>query len=136
VNKASETTAEEIARIALGCIEDKKASATVVLKVSALTILADYFIITTVENRRQAHAIVAEIRTELKRKRILAVSVEEAGEAQWTLLDFGPVVIHIFQPDARAYFDLDSYWGDAPAVTLEPIAPTGAPEAAETEDAA
>ncbi|MCA8940703.1 MAG: RsfS/YbeB/iojap family protein, partial [Planctomycetes bacterium] len=49
-----------------------------------------------------------------------------ADEGLWVLMDFGSVVLHIMMRDARAYYDLDNYWGDAPEVTLEPIAPRAA----------
>jgi len=121
-----------VARIALGCIEDKKAKNVRVLDISSQTILADYFIICTAESERQGRAIASAIQLELKHLGLLPYGTETPQDAQWGLLDYGTVVVHIFQPEARVFYDLDNYWCDAPEVKLEAIKP-GSGNAAPSE---
>ena len=126
ISKQADISSEEIARIALGCIEDKKASATRVLRVTEATILADYFIICTVDNSRQAAAIADAVSRELKARKLYPNGVEGREDGWWVLLDYGSVIVHLQQDEARAFYDLDNYWGDCPEIELEPIRPTEA----------
>ena len=96
------------------------------LDVSGATVLADYFLIAGVSSTRQAKAIGEAIQRELKERGLLPIGVEGREEGWWVLIDYGSVVVHIQQEDARAYYELDMYWGDCPQVQLEPIAPTAA----------
>jgi len=131
ISKKPQPSSEVIARIALGCVEDKKAKDVRVLDISGLTILADYFIIATAETERQSRAIINEIIVELKKHGVAPYGSETPRDSMWALLDYGVVVIHVFQSEARAFYDLDNYWCDGEQVTLEPIAPTSATSAAE-----
>ena len=112
--------------MALGCINDRKGLDAKVLDVSESSVLADYFVIASVDNKRQSKGILASIEKELKARGLYAIGVEGREEGWWILIDYGSVVIHIQHTEARAYYDLDSYWGDCPVVKLEPIAPTQA----------
>lgn len=125
-----------MAQIALGCVAEKKAKNVRVLDISNQTILADYFIICTADNERQARAIASLIQIELKSLGLLPYGTETPQDAQWALLDYGTVVVHIFQPEARSFYDLDNYWCDAPEVKLEPVKPGAAAAAATASSAA
>lgn len=118
--------AKDIARVALGCISDKKGFDVKVIDVGESSVLADYFVIASVDNKRQSKAILTAIEKELKSRGTYAIGVEGREEGWWILIDYGSVVIHIQHTEARAYYDLDSYWGDCPQVDLEPIAPSEA----------
>jgi ribosome-associated protein len=123
IEKRSNFTPLEVAQVALGCVEEKKAKNVRVLDISSQTILADYFIICTADNERQARAISSLIQMELKSRGLLPYGTETPQDAQWGLLDYGTVVVHIFQPDARSFYDLDNYWCDAPEVKIEAVKP-------------
>ena len=116
-------SAEEIARISLGCLQDKKATEIRTLCVTKATILADYFIIATVQNARQAAAASESIRREIKRRGGMPTGTEGEEHGWWTLVDLATVVVHIMQAEARSFYDLDNYWGDSPEVKLDPIMP-------------
>jgi ribosome-associated protein len=83
-------------------------------------IYTDFFVICTGQNARQTKAIQDEVYAHLKRDhRILPHSVDGATEGTWIVVDYLDVVLHVFTPDARAYYRLEELWGDVPAVELE-----------------
>ncbi len=82
-----------------------------------ITPLADFFVICTAESERQARALQEIIREELKREhKTRPLSLEGEPASGWTLLDYNTVVIHIFSPQARAYYRLEELWKAAPVV--------------------
>ncbi len=83
-------------------------------KVSAF---CDYFIVMTAANIRQAKAISEEIESKLEEEGI-RLWHREGRESNWVLLDFGNCVVHIFEPEARKFYDLESLWGDVPQEKL------------------
>ena len=109
-----EEKALEMARAAL----DKKAENLVVLDVREVTTLADYFVICTGNTSRQVKAIAEEIDYKLSAGRVFPHHVEGFPESRWVLMDYGDVVVHVFEPEAREFYDLDGLWGDAPKVEV------------------
>ena len=79
-----------------------------------LTSLVDFFVVVTVPSRRQASAIAGQIELEMKKLKESKLSLEESDTGRWTLLDFGDVVIHLFSPEGRDFYNLEDVWGDAP----------------------
>lgn len=82
--------------------------------------IADHFVIASARNTRHARALASAVDYDMKqsgRLRRNAAGVE--GESNWVLLDFDDVVVHIFQADARAFYDLESLWADVPRVEYE-----------------
>lgn len=77
---------------------------------------ADYFVICTGESNRQINAIYDEILLSLKKEGILPHHREGAVDSGWMLLDYGDVVIHIFAPNQRQYYQLDVLWNQAKSV--------------------
>jgi ribosome-associated protein len=77
----------------------------------------DYFVICSGRNPRQAKAIGEEIRERLKRDRVVPRRVDGERHGEWILLDYLDVVVHVFTPDARAYYRLESLWGQVPSET-------------------
>ncbi len=80
----------------------------------------DYFVICTGRNARQTVAIWDEVHGKMKQEsRVVPRSVDGTQEGTWILADFLDVILHVFTPDARAYYRLDELWGDVPAVEPE-----------------
>ena len=80
----------------------------------------DFFVICTGQNPRQTAAIYDEVHLRMKHDvRLLPQSVDGEQEASWIVADYLDVVLHIFTPDARAYYRLEDLWGDVPSVELE-----------------
>ena len=92
---------------------DRKASAVLVFNLIDLTTMADYFVLSTAASDRQARAIADAITEKLGS----ALSVEGMETARWILLDYGDVVFHVFQEEARKFYALERLWGDAPNET-------------------
>jgi ribosome-associated protein len=107
-------------RVAVGAALDKKAFDLDVLAVANLTSIADYFILASASNERQATAIADNIVGELKEKLgVRPLLVEGTTPGRWVLLDFGDFIVHIFTEDCRRFYGLERLWGDAPNVTAE-----------------
>ena len=95
---------------------DKKASDIVILKLADLTIMCDYFVICTGESAPQIQAIVDNILENLSKFRIKPQCVEGHQQTRWILIDFGDVVVHIFDHEKRNFYELEKLWLDAPRI--------------------
>ena len=99
--------------------EDNRGENIVVLDMRAITPVFDYFVIVTGNSRRQLHAISEEIdhclEDELGDRRM---GIEGYNESRWILLDYGKVVIHLFDSETREYYALEQFWSNAPQVPL------------------
>ena len=100
--------------IAARAAMDKKALDLVGLEVGELTSYTDCFLLCSAASERQVGAIADAIVRQLKNAGSRPLHKEGAGRSDWVLLDFGDMVVHIFTEDRRAYYGLDSLWGDAP----------------------
>ncbi|MGW8273237.1 MAG: ribosome silencing factor [Thermodesulfovibrionales bacterium] len=109
----------EKARLAVKASLDKKASEPLILEVRNLTIVADYFVICSGESRPQVAAIAEHVEGILKKSGVRPASVEGRGHNLWILLDYGDVIVHVFERETREYYELDKLWLDAPRIDLE-----------------
>lgn len=107
---------QAIANIAVQAAKDKKASNVTVLDIREVTVIADYFIICSGFSRTQVRAIVENVQDKLKEEGIMALRREGFQEANWVLLDYGDVIVHVFQDAERLFYNLERLWGDAPVV--------------------
>lgn len=113
-NPARLLKAYELARLAAQLSQDSKAQDILVLDMRKLTSMVDFFVVATVPSRRQANAIAGQIELEMKKLKEAKYSLEESETGRWTLLDYGDVVIHLFSPEGREFYNLEDVWGDAP----------------------
>ncbi len=104
------------ARRIVALAEDKKASDIVLIDVSALTSIADYFVICSGSSERQLGAIADGIIEGLKDDGVSPLGREGAAGAHWVLIDFGAVIVHVFAPPERDYYQLEKLWADAPTL--------------------
>lgn len=99
--------------------DDKKATDIMVQEVHDLIGVTDYFVIVTASNPRQVDAIVDAVEDDLREKcGIKPINREISSDSSWSLLDYGNVVVHVFQPEARDYYMLEQLWNDAPIIDL------------------
>ena len=83
----------------------------------------DYFVVCTGRNTRQTKAIWDEVRERLKHEHgLVPRSVDGEREAMWIIADYLDVVLHVFTPELRTFYDLDDLWGDVPAIEVEAAA--------------
>lgn len=94
----------------------KKAEEIVILEVGKFLVVTDYFVICHGKNRRQIHAIVDAILKDLRAAGVDRRGLEGYHPGNWVLLDYGDVVVQVFDRETRDYYDLEVLWGDAPRV--------------------
>ena len=111
--------ARRCARIA----EDNRAKDILLLDLRKSTPLVDFFVIATASSRRLANAIASDIDAEMKREDENKLGIEGVEDGRWVLIDYGDFVVHLFNPDSRAYYALEEIWGDAPRLDWSDTAP-------------
>lgn len=105
-----------MARLIVDTAAEKKASNILLLEVRDLTSLADYFVICEGTSRRQLGAIQSGILESLKEQQYSLRHQEGTPDSGWILLDYEDILVHIFSPERRAYYQLEELWQDAPTV--------------------
>ena len=122
-----ETTSRDAALIAAKASDDKKAVDILVQEVGALSTIADFFVIATAANNRQVDAIIDEVEKQLREQAVIKPVHREGLDAgTWALLDYGNIVVHVFQPEARDYYRLEDLWNDCPVIDLKEAGITNA----------
>jgi ribosome-associated protein len=110
---------DEDVQLAVKCADEKKAVGLTVLDLREIASFAEYFIIASGANQRQVQAISDEINEQLKKQLgRRPVRVEGYSTAEWILMDFGDFIVHVFDKDAREFYDLERLWRDARKVEL------------------
>ncbi|MFN0279057.1 MAG: ribosome silencing factor [Pyrinomonadaceae bacterium] len=106
-------------QLAIQCAADKKAFDMIALDLREIASFTEFFIIATGSNQRQVQAIADEINEQLKKQlQTRAVRVEGYNSAEWVLLDYGDFIVHIFNGEAREFYDLARLWRDARRVEI------------------
>jgi ribosome-associated protein len=106
-------TSLEIARMIVDAAEDKKAADIVLLDVTELTSMADYFVICSGGSERQLGAIGDGIAAQLRDEGVRPIGREGGSNSHWTLLEFGSVIVHVFAPPERDFYQLERHWSKA-----------------------
>lgn len=107
----------ELARRVVELIADKKGEDVLLLDIRDISILADYFVIGSATSKRQAKAITDGIKQETKQAfDVRPLHIEGEAATGWILMDYGGVVVHLFTPEIRAYYDLEGLWRDGRVV--------------------
>ena len=106
----------EVARKAVAAASDKKAVDIVLLDARGVCSFADYFVICSGESNRQIEAIRDEVIQALKKDGVVPRHYEGKADSGWLLLDCSDVVVHIFAPLEREFYQLDKLWGEAATV--------------------
>lgn len=104
---------KEIAILCARIADDKKAEDVLIFDVKNLTFIADFFVICSGLNKRQLQSIAGEIEAKLHSYGIHWVGVQGYSDARWILMDYGDVIVHLFDRDMRHFYDLELLWGDA-----------------------
>ena len=114
--------------VAARCAADKTDAQTVILDVGDLLVVTGYFVITSAGNRRLVKAIVDDV------ERVVAdaggprpIRIEGLDDLRWVLMDYGDFVVHVFDPETRALYDLERLWRDAPRVRWAQVPVTPLP---------
>ncbi len=109
---------ELLARRAAELALEKKCEEIKIIDLRGLTSVTDFFVIITADSERKAKAAAEHIIDELREDGERPMHVEGMDSMHWILLDYIDVVVHIFMPEERSFYDLESLWSEAPAVAL------------------
>ena len=103
---------KEMVKLAIEGLEDKKAEDISIIDIQEVSVMADYFIIAGGYNRTQIQALCDNVQEKLGRAGYLAKQTEGYDTANWILIDFGDIIVHIFDKENRLLYDLERIWRD------------------------
>lgn len=116
-----ENKSKQMAKIACAALEEKKAEDLKVINIEEVSVLADYFIITSGTNKNQVQALVDNVEEALGKAGYHAKQVEGYQTANWILLDYGDIIIHVFDSENRLFYDLERIWRDGKSILVEEL---------------
>ena len=109
---------KEMALLAVDALEDKKGEDITVIDISEVSVIADCFIIAGGSNKSQIQAMSDSVEEKLGRAGMPLKQSEGYGSANWILLDFGDIIVHIFDNENRLFYDLERIWSDGRKIDL------------------
>lgn len=112
-------TSREIALAAIEALEDKKGEDIRIIDISEVSILADYFIIASGNNRNQVQALCDNVEEKLAKMGVVQKQIEGYDNGNWILVDYRDIVIHIFDKENRLFYDLERIWRDGKLIEKE-----------------
>lgn len=107
---------KEMAKLAIEALEEKKAADIKILDISGVSVLADYFIIASGTNRNQVQAMVDEVEERLYKAGYEPKQIEGYQTANWILMDYQDIIVHVFDEENRLFYDLERIWRDGSLV--------------------
>jgi ribosome-associated protein len=119
-NTRLQRSLQDACQIAKLC-EEYRGKDTVVLDLTNVTPIVDFFVITTGTSTRQMHALSDEVRVQMKVRGHKAPATEGYEQSSWILQDWGDIVLHTFLPDAREMYDLEGLWADGKRVDWKAV---------------
>ena len=110
-----------LAKTAAGILDAKKADHLNVVQITNISSLGDYFVIASGTSNTHVHALADEVEEKLKELGMAPSRVEGYRSNSWIILDYDAVVMHLFTPEAREFYDLDRLWADGEKIDLTDI---------------
>ncbi len=105
--------AEKLIEVLVAAAESKKATDIKIVNTQSFPSVADYFVICSAQNDSQMRAIDQEIYRKLAENKIIRPKENGVLQSHWMILDFGDVIMHIINPEQRAYYNLEALWNHA-----------------------
>lgn len=112
---------KKMALLAVNALEDKKAEDISILDISEISVLADYFIIADGNNRNQVQAMADSVEEALGRASYEPKQIEGYQTANWILMDYKDIIVHVFSKEDRGFYDLERIWRDGKPVAKEDL---------------
>ncbi|MCM1180184.1 MAG: ribosome silencing factor [Clostridium sp.] len=112
-------TSKEMAKLALAGIEDKKGEDIKVLDIADVSVMADYFLIASGSNRNQVQAMADSVEEKLQKAGVSPRHIEGYQTANWILMDFNDVIVHIFNEEDRLFYNLEKIWLDGTVIDTD-----------------
>lgn len=111
-----------MAKTAYQALDEKKGEDIKIIEISQISIMADYFIIANGTNQSQVQAMVENVQEKMHGAGYEVKRVEGNRSSSWVLLDYGDVVVHVFDKEDRLFYDLERLWSDGKQVLIEDLA--------------
>ena len=112
---------KEMTRIAVAAMEEKKAQDVKIIDIEHISTLADYFVIASGTNRNQVQAMADNVEEMLGKAGFEPKQIEGYQNANWILMDYGDVVLHLFDEENRLFYDLERIWRDGKFLEAEDL---------------
>lgn len=109
---------KEMTKLTIAALEDKKANDVRVIDIAGVSVIADYFVIASGSNTNQVQAMADSVREALGRAGHEPRQVEGYGSANWILMDYNDIIVHIFSDESRTFYDLERIWRDGKEVSV------------------
>lgn len=113
--------AKKMVKIAYHALDGKKAEDIKIINLEGISVLADYFIIANGTNSSQVQALVDNVEEELHKAGYSLKQREGYSNGNWVLLDFGDVIVHIFDRENRLFYDLERIWRDGKEIAFDEL---------------
>lgn len=113
------STEKMMAQIACKAIDDKKGQDIKVIDIHTVSVIADYFVIASGTNSNQVQAIVDNVEEQLGRAGFEAKQIEGNRNSSWILMDYGDVIVHVFDEENRLFYDLERIWRDGKVLEMD-----------------
>lgn len=112
---------KEMARIAYNALDEKKGEDIKIIDIGGVSVIADYFLIANGSNESQVRALVDNVESELNKAGYFVKQREGYGLGNWVLLDFGDIIVHVFDKENRLFYDLERIWRDGKTLSVESL---------------
>ena len=106
-------------KLAKAALEDKKAQNVKIIDIRNVSVLADYFIIASGNNKSQVQAMIDNVEEKLGRAGFVPKQIEGYNSANWILMDYGDIIVHVFDKENRLFYDLERIWRDGKMISVE-----------------
>ena len=113
------TREKEMTRLALKALDEKKAIDVKVIDIHEVSVLADYFVIASGSNQNQVQAMVDNVEEQLGRAGFEAKQIEGTKNSAWVLMDYGDLIVHVFDEENRLFYDLERIWRDGKVIEMK-----------------
>ena len=113
------STEKMMAQIACKAIDDKKGQDIKIIDIHNVSVIADYFVIASGTNSNQVQAIVDNVEEQLGRACFEAKQIEGNRNSSWILMDYGDVIVHVFDEENRLFYDLERIWRDGKVLEMD-----------------
>lgn len=109
---------KEMTKIALRALDDKKAMDVKVIDIHEVSVLADYFVIASGSSNSQVTALVDNVEEKMHKAGYIQKQREGQNSGTWVLLDYGDIIVHVFDTESRSFYNLERIWSDGKQIEL------------------
>lgn len=113
--------ANEMVKIIYDALEDKKANDIKIIDIRNVSVIADYFIIADGSNHNQIQAMARNVEEEMGKQSVHPKQIEGFQSANWILMDYNDVIVHIFSSEDRLFYDIERIWRDGKSIALSDL---------------